>query len=284
MLKFREGDDILKKHLVLLSLPLIIVSVTSPSNYYGNTQQPVIKNKSVVLPPNPSHSGVNADGLIMTTKLNKENYKGKSLLVEYATEKYRSGLLENYFNYKINQITEVNGVYSHFNNYVSKSLLVSGNYSAGYKETVKYYTCSSETLFFEYKVSSNFEILLSTAFSLSTANLNNKNVAEYETSIKYEYNYRNSTRETIEKQSTVSFNIDSNMVQYCPDNYSITIGTVAQYYIINLSYRNVVKYWWGDKKDSFKNVTIMAVNESTLFDTFVYRYNIADVQTTYYLP
>lgn len=276
----------MKKCLLILILSASLLPIQhseiKSSNY-------MVKQKQSILPPSPggtpSFDGTpNSDGLVQTQCIDLAHYKNILVGMEYATSTYKSGLIDNYYNFKVNSIKGFKGVYSHFDNYVAKGFLESGSYNASFNQTFKYAVRTNESLFFQETVSGNLEVKLSASFSLNTSDLKSDIQAESDGNYKYEAGYGYSSRKSLEQTSSFSFNINGGIAKYCPNNYAITIGMVAEYYILELSYRNVVKTWIKEQKDKYTDLTMLIVDESKLFETFVYINTIGSPVNTYYLP
>ncbi len=274
----------MKKNILITSFLLIISSICKTNFDVESYPMTHIEKKSLISHAIPSlKSGTMTENdLLETSKISKNSYNDKTLNTEYSTSTYQSGIIDNYFNYKLISIEEIYGVYSHFNNYVLKSLLESGGYNASYNQTQKYISCSENTVFFKTSVSVTLESKISSSLSINSGNLENENIATLDTNYYYESSCRNSTRIHFERQSQISFNVNNGIINYCPTGYAITIGTVASFYVIKLAYRNCVKTWFGDKKDNYTETTITIVDESHLIDTFVYKKIGNQNNQTYY--
>lgn len=219
-------------------------------------------------------------GLLVVDSTVCPNFKIDSCLkkYEYKTSNYKNGVLDNYYNYVIVSAKQIKGVYSFYNRFVSRPLLESGGYDSSYTQTHKSLRYSSETVLFESKVSMAFESRITAGLSLNESGLGASMVssAESKSSFTSVYEAWYSSRKTAEVTTNLSFSLTENMAKYCPEGYAMTIGTVAEYYLITLGYRNVVKTIFGDKKDAYKTMTIVLANEMNLIDTFVYQ-NISNL-------
>lgn len=265
-----------------------------------------VKNKLVLLPFEPSGKidpiiEYNGYKLFPTINGTYGEFRGKYVIgdsieylddkeyherFEYKTSTYKSGTINNYYNYGLISLREITGVYSIYSSFISKPLLESGGYNSSYKEKHMNLNFIDEAVLFSMKVSNTFETKITEAFSISTTGIGSiefSNTITESQSFTKEHSAFYSTKKYVKTTSSISFEMSEKVSNYCPDDFSMTIGTIAKYYIIELAYRNVVKTIFGDKKDKYAKTTIVLVDESSLIDTFVYVKTSDPNGTKYYL-
>lgn len=274
----------MKKHFMFITLTVLVFS----SNYSLKSANSIksdtgLKMKFVLPEVNlgsPEVSDEGPYGLRRTLEKRETSVYGLELDKEYRGKNYKSGVMDNYYNFKLDGIKKIRGVYSHYKLF-SKISLVSGSTIFKSDEEEKYNYRKGETFYFSNKLSTHLE----SSFYLN-ANLNfsavdfgsSMNVTTTDNitrSYSYYYSSKVEISESINLHSILNKEIAEN---YCPDNYAITIGDIGTFYEIDFQYRNVVKTWFGDKKDSYKSAKLLLVNESELIRTLIYD----DLTTDYF--
>lgn len=231
--------------------------------------------------------GGGSSGPIMSTNTYVNTLKGLIKGETYRTLKWRSGLIEKYYSFTIDEIKEVNGVYSnYFNRYFSKPLIESGGAEAFYTEEITEIESSTFTFAFTKSINYRIEHSMYVEAALSaygiTAGARVTNKAE--TSIGYTEEYLYTRKNTIERNRNVNYRLDANSSSYCPTGYSMSIGDRAKNYVIKLTYNEHRIWWWGTSTvgEKDRKSDIVAGNDGNKIATYIYK----DAQlsdATYYL-
>ncbi|MCU0105139.1 hypothetical protein N7603_05665 [Acholeplasma vituli] len=238
----------------------------------------------------PIHELVSESGSGSMYSTTQSDYSQLGNLVtnqQYTSSRFRVGIIEHYYKYTVNSIKRYYGVYSnYFGGYYTKSVLESGSVTSQLTTTRKYQETEDYTYYFSRNMSYSFEANLyaSTNYSSDGLSASGDMKAKSSTDISYSYNYLYTRKSFTEMEYSGTMIVDSLIAAYCPAGYSISIGEVGYYYVLDITYTEYEIWWWGTKVtgSSNRSLKIVGVNEDTLTTAFIYiKQN--DPNSTYYL-
>lgn len=166
-----------------------------------------------------------------------------SLNTENSTKRWRNGIIEHWYNYKITSFKKIKGVYSHFGFY-GKRLLEQGDASFSFNSNYKWTAFTTESMAYSSHIRKEFSLSLFATFEYDGAGGEVKDNTSI--GMSYVYNYTYSTTEMQETFSSIEMKLDSDSAKkYCPEGYNIAIGQYGTYYLATFEYQEYENYWWG---------------------------------------
>ena len=199
---------------------------------------------------------------------------------------FNIGKMGHELDYKVNLIEKINGQYCHWSKgFYSKVALLDGSLSSLEESDYSYIASSSISVSM---VSTMFYSLASavTAFasldSIVSASATLKEGSTFTEQNKYTY----SRTKTYNYYSNEKIKLDANSASSCPDGYSISIGLIGTFYLLNITYTEYTNWWWGKyvTQGTNENTTtnVIVPNETDMTKGYVLQ-KIGDSETKYYL-
>lgn len=233
----------MKKILILLTSLISIVTIFVVKG--GVTSIAKAPSPTIDIVPYPEYgaapSGYKMDEITSTTTA--PSGATISLNTENSTKRWRNGIIEHWYNYKITSFKKIKGVYSHFGFY-GKRLLEQGDASFSFNSNYKWTAFTTESMAYSNQIRNEFSLSLYATFEYDGAGgevRNNTSIG-----MSYVYNYTYSTTEMQETFSSIEMKLDSDSAKkYCPEGYNIAIGQYGTYYLATFEYQEYENYWWG---------------------------------------
>lgn len=268
-----KGGEKMKK-LVLLLLLLTGLLARFEISISANEMNPM----TMAVDPNiniEEETPSNTYGLTPTASVNVNNYLDLEVGKTYTSSRWRVGIIEHYYKYRVDSITRYYGVYSnYFQQYYSQSILQSGNVTSTLTSARIYDESSSFTYYFSKSVNFALEssVYVSAFGAYEGISASSDIEAKSNMYVSYSYNYLYSRKAFSEQTFQSSVIIDNMLAVYCPTGYALSIGDVGLYYVINFTYTEYERYWWGTMVTGTpdKKLSAVGVNESSLIMSFIY--------------
>lgn len=274
------------KKLIILMLLFCTLVFTLPAQVYAYENKLDLTESSIITPIkqielDSGGGGGSSYTMIQSTSTSKNSLGALTKNTTYTSKKFRQGLIENYYTYKVTGITEHNGVYSNlFGTYYSKALLESGSVTNTMIQNRTYEETVSES--FNFSMAVGFELEAGLYYSAElAAGLTGTMSAKSTVNISYSYAYTYSRVEKVSRSTSTTYVVNDLTAQYCPTGYSISIGKVGEFTVLTLEVKQYEIWWWGTYEVASNYVNVVYVDEGNLTETFIYK--VPSTQQTYYL-
>ncbi len=190
---------------------------------------------------------------------------------DYYSNRYWSGIMENYLHYIPRKITKYHGCYAH-TPFIGKTALANGSASYTLNQSYYYEFITSKTVYFQTSVRYEMEasVYANVGYSDEIGNLSGEIKATSCKGFEYVETNHYSSKTRVSKTLNQQIKLDQNEAKYCPDGYSMAIGWVGNFYTISYDVENVVCTWFGDQGDGLKQESVTLVDESLLSLCYVF--------------
>lgn len=192
--------------------------------------------------------------------------------VAFDSDWFKVGGFSHFYRITPLSIKKVKGVYSNLFPYVSKNALA--DESVSYKKDTDYIYTETKTETVSFEIDLSIKIFLSLWAKLASKEVS----AEAAVSSKEEMSYNYANSKTFSSTSKVAYSssmrLNSASTKSCPDGYSMSLGLVGTYYVINASIQEYTIWWWGNSPTSGQSTytrECVYSNESTMSQGYVFQ-------------